>query len=374
MDNNIGDEIEFIGNTWVDTFSEIVVIFGFLIGLLHVFLLFCLQFHKFSMARLLLGHGLSIFLVSVCRLGMLLSVKFKNVWGHLLIYCCYTLKTGEIWAIGISNSCSAIMSLAYFCLIKKIWRNDLNKIYQIGKEAVVCYTFVSLFLFNIVSTVFCISYVGSFMVNSNYCLAVGTNYRNNELYSLWLALCICLPSLMAVGCFFAGAAYLALLNHRCKDGTLQLATSDGMGTALSYLNNIQAALQYSIISWLCTNTLYIFWVIYYPESNSSFTDGEYYLASAQFTTMQNVTDFTVNLHFFILPRIGYRGGIIELLKVCFSGTRSMFGRSASAENLPTTTSVATFTKVTISKGSFARDTTSRLELNESLLRTSNTYE
>jgi len=372
MDKIIGEKIEFISNTWVDTFSVIVVILGFLSGLLHVILLFCMQFHKFSMTRLLIGHGLSIFLVAVCRLGMLLSVKFQKMGGHWLIYWCYTFKTGEIWAIGMSNSCSAIMSLAYFCLIRKIWVNDLNKIYQIGKERVVCYTFVTLFLFNIVSTVLCISYVGAFMVNSNYCLAVGVNYRNNELYSLWLALCICLPSLVAIGCFLAGASYLTLLNHRCKDGPLQLATSDGMGTALSYLNNIQAALQYSIISWLCTNSLYIFWVIYYPESNDSFNDGEYYLASAQFTTMQNLTDFTVNLHFFILPRMGYRRGITELLEVCFSGTGNTYGGSASSENR--STSVTTFTQVSVSKGSLSRDTTPRLELSEPLLRTSSSCE
>jgi len=209
------------------------------------------------MTRVLLGHGLCIFLMALCRLCMLLLGKFHQAWNPAMIDWCFTLQTGQIWAIGMGNTFNAIMSLAYFRLIRKACVGDL-RLYQIGSDAAAKYIFLLLLLFCTVSTGVCMSYAGAFLVNRNYCLAVGASYENNELFSLWLALGVCVPSLFAFGCFIAGATYFALLKHKYKNRELTLATSGGMGTALAHLNNIQTALQYLIISWFCTNFLDVF--------------------------------------------------------------------------------------------------------------------
>jgi len=75
----------------------------------------------------------------------------------------------------------------------------------------------------------------------------------------------------------------------------------------------------------------ILWFSYYPQAANYLTDAEYYLASSQLATMQNLTDLIINLHFFILPRIGYSMGITEVFKTCCKGT-SHPGNPASSGN------------------------------------------
>jgi len=155
------------------------------------------------------------------------------------------------------------------------------------------------------------NFTGRFLINGSYCLAVGSDGRSHDQFSFWLAFCICCPALVAIGFFIVGATYLAIINYRSRERGSRASghSSFGLGTALAHLNNMEHALKYSIISWFVTNFLDIFWVVYYPHSNNSNLDGQYYLASAQFASLQNLTDCLVNLHFFILPRLGYRKGL-----------------------------------------------------------------
>merc|ERR1719513_432135 len=211
------------------------------------------------------------------------------------------------------------------------------------------------------------SYAGAFLVDNSNCLAAGSSQRRNMLSALWLELCVCLPSLVAVSFFLAGTTYLTLLNHRSKDSELRSGSSSQTEFVLAaHLKKIQVALKYLIVSWFCTNSLDIFWMIYYPLSKNSFTDGEYYLASAQLVTLQNLTDFIVNLNFFILPRMGYLEGIIELLtRCCRSTSGTLFAEIDSTSITPTSTTRST-TTFNLRK-SISANTTQGVELNESLL-------
>jgi hypothetical protein len=110
-------------------------------------------------------------------------------------------------------------------------------------------------------------------------------------------------------------------------------------------------------------------LIYYPQSNNSSRDTEYYLASARFTTVQNVTDFMVNLNYFILPRMGYSEGITEFLSSYCSSAGAMSGESAASENRSRSLSRVRFTRVPMASGSICKDNTQDVELNESLLET-----
>jgi len=136
----------------------------------------------------------------------------------------------------MGNTFNAIMSLVYFRLIKKARFADL-KLYQIGKDAAAWFIFVILFLFCTASTAVCLSYTGGFLVDGGYCLSAGAIYKKSKLFVLWLALCMCLPSLFTVGFFFAGTIYLKL--H---------TVSNDLGPVLVHLRHIQIALKYSIIS------------------------------------------------------------------------------------------------------------------------------
>jgi len=315
MTEDIDQIIDFMGATWVDSFSITVVIFGFIIGLLHIFLLFWAGFHKYPITRLLLGNGIFIFLVALCRLMMLIVAQTAKSWEHdRLVEWCFIWKTGEVWSIGVANTCNAIMSLAYFRLIKLAYSESLQ-MYAIGKDGAAFFLFVLLLLVCTITTAFCMNYAGRYIINGSYCLAVGSDNRSDDLFALHLALCICCPALVTIGFFTASAIILALLNRKDKTRRGKVS-SIGMGSSLQHLNNIEAALKYSIISWLCTNFLDIFWVIYYPHSSNSNLDGQYYLASAQYATLQNVSDFLVNLHYFILPRLGYPEGISVLCRHC----------------------------------------------------------
>lgn len=372
MEEVIGDKVEFIDATWVDTFSTVVVITGFSAGLLHILILFYMDFHKYSMTRVLLGQALCIFVVAVCRICMLLSAKFNYFWGDTLTNWCYVWKAAEIWALGMSNAGSAIMSLVYFRLVRKAWFFDL-RLYHIGRDRIAWCMFALLFLCGSVSTGICMSYAKGFLVNRSYCLAVGWNHEENGLHSLWLALCICLPSLVAIVCFSAGAIYFAMLIHRCRDRGLFISSSGGLGSALSHLNNIQTALQYLIISWLVTNSLEIFWVIYYPQSNTSRADKEYYISSVQLTTIQNLTDFLVNLNFFILPRMGYTKGINGFVFSCWKAC-TIFGGEAYVEKLPKSSTVMRSGKRLYSEVSLSSESNMRLDFNEPMANTSSSFE
>ena len=61
---------------------------------------------------------------------------------------------------------------------------------------------------------------------------------------------------------------------------------------------IQSALFAGIISYVLTNALDIFWVIYFPQSKKTDSNGRFYLFSAQLATLQNITDFYVTIRFF----------------------------------------------------------------------------
>jgi len=350
-------KIEFIHIGWVETFSAIVLIIGVSVGLLHLLIMFLTGFHKFPMTGVLLGHGVCIFLVALWRLCMLLSVWFHNVWGYALINWCYGLKTGETWALGMANTFNAIMSLAYFRLMRKAWLRDL-RLYQIGKDPAAWCIFVCLLIFCTAATATSISYAGAFLVDSSNCLAVGSSQRRDLLSALWLALCVCLPSLVAVSFFWAGTTYLVLLSRRYKHSELNIASSSPTISIVSHLKNIHLALKYLIVSWFCTNSLDIFWLIYYPLSNKSVTDGEFYLASGQLVTLQNLTDLIVNLNFFILPRMGYLKGISELLMRCCMSTSG--GENDSRSTSMTSSTKPITLRVSVSTG---------VELNEPLLQT-----
>jgi len=258
------------------------------------------------------------------------------------------------------------MSLIYFRLMRKAWFGDL-RVYQVGKDAVAWFIFVLLLIFCTAATVTSMSYAGAFLVNNSSCLAAGSSQKRDMLSALWHALCVCLPSVLAVSFFLAATIYLTLLNHRSKDSELRIASSNPTESILAHLKNIQVALKWLIVSWFCTNSLDIFLLIYYPLSNNSFTDAEYYLASAQLVTLQNLTDFIVNLNFFILPRMGYREGISELLTRCCRSTseRPLFAEIDST--LTTCTSTTRSTKTIILRKSISANTTQGVELNESLL-------
>jgi len=361
-----GGKIEFINSNWIDTFSFVVIILGVSIGLLHMLIMLCIGFHKFPVTRILFGHGLCLFVVALCRLCMLLSSQFHNVRGHAFINWCYAWKTGEIWALGMSNTFNAIISLAYLRLMKIAWCGSL-RVYSIGKDRVAWYVFVILFLSCTAGTGISISSEGAFLVNKSYCLGVGTTQKRDML--LGIALCICFPSLIAAGFFLAGASYLTLLNHRSKNIKLRHGSFSTMESILVRLENVKVALKYLMISWFCTNFLNIFWLMYYPQSKKSLTDAEYYLVSAQFVTLQNLTDFMVNLNFFILPRLGYHEGIIDwLTRYCVTKRISPRG-SASAENHLRFTTATRLTRTTISRESWRSETIPGVELNESLLQT-----
>jgi len=161
-----------------------------------------------------------------------------------------------------------------------------------------------------------------------------------------------------------------MLKTRIGERRLLVGASGGMGFALGHLNNVQFALQYSIISWFFTNFLDVFWLIYYPQSSKSSKDAEYYLASSQFTTIQNLTDFTVNLHFFILPRMGFLAGIKELVDWCFKGVCAMFGGSTSFEYLPSTATMIRSNKMLLATESLSEEISAGVELNEPQIPTS----
>jgi len=356
-------KIEFIHSSWEYTFAAVAVTIGFSIGLLHVLIMFFMGFHKLPMTGVLLGHGMCIFFVALWRMCMLLSAQFDGFWGYTLVNWCYWLKSGEIWALGMANTFNAILSLVYFRLMRKAWFRDLG-LYQIGKDLVAWYIFVLLLIFCTAATVTSMSYAGAFLVNNSNCLAAGSSQKRNMLSALWHALCVCLPSLLAVSFFLAATIYLALLNHRSKDSELRIGSSNPTESILAHLKNIQVALKWLIVSWFCTNSLDIFLLIYYPLSNNSFTDAEYYLASAQLVTLQNLTDFIINLNFFILPRMGYWEGISELLTRC---CRSISGRPVFAENDSTSTRRTGSAKTIILRKSISANTSQGVELNESLL-------
>jgi len=342
MTEYVGQVIQFVNYHWADIFSITVVIIGFSTGIVHIFLLFWAGFHRYSITRLMLGNAIFIFLVSLCRLMMLIVAqssqeRISSRWSrHTLVEWCYIWKMVEIWAIGLANTCNAIMSLAYFRLIRKAWKRDLRT-YWIGRDRTAMFFFILLFLICTVSTAFCMKYTGLFMINGSYCLAVGIDTADNNLFALSLALCICCPAVVAIGFFISGAVYLALLNHRNRESISQTISSCGLGSALDHLNNIQCALQYSIISWFVTNFFDIFWVIYWPISTQSEPDGQYYLISAQYATLQNVTDFLVNLHYFILPRLGYASGLSSLCGRN-SGDSLKSVQTSRTKNLPQSTS------------------------------------
>jgi len=325
-------------------------------------------FYKFPITRVLLGHGLCIFFVALCRLSMLVSSRFRVAWGHEAINWCYVLKAGEIWGLGMGNTFNAIISLAYFRFIKKAWLADL-KLYHISKDAAAWFIFVLLFLFCTASTAVCLSFTEGFLVDEGYCLAAGAIYKENKQYVLWLALCMCVPSVIAVFFFVVGTTYLTLFYRRFTTRESKSGLSSGLGFVLAHLKNIQIALKYLIISWFLTNSVDIFWLIYYPQSNNSSNDTEYYLASAQFTTIQNMTDFIVNLNFFILPRMGYSDGITEFLASCMTAS-AMVEESASSEHRLRT---RRRTQVPIARVSICTDTTLGVELNESLLGTPSNF-
>jgi len=111
-------------------------------------------------------------------------------------------------------------------------------------------------------------------------------------------------------------------------------------------------------------------MIYYPLSNNSFTDGEYYVASAQLVTLQNLADFIINLNFFILPRMGYWKGISELLKRC---CRCISGRQVLVENDSTSTSRTGSTETIILRKSISANTSQGVELNEPLLESKSEF-
>jgi len=359
-------KIEFIHSSWEYTFAAVAVTIGFSIGLLHVLIMFFMGFHKLPMTGVLLGHGMCIFFVALWRMCMLLSAQFDGFWGYTIVNWCYWLKTGEIWALGMANTFNAIMNLVYFRLMRKAWFRDLE-LYQIGKDTVAWYIFVLLLIVCTAATVTSMSYSGAFLVKNSNCLAAGSSQKRDMLCALWHALCVCLPSLLAVSFFLAATIYLTLLNHRSKKSELRNGSSNSTESILAHLNNIQVALKWLIVSWFCTNSFYMFLLIYNPLSNNSFTDAEYYLASAQLVTLQNLTDFIVNLNFFILPRMGYREGISELLTRC---CRSTSGRPLFAENDSTSTtcrSTTRSTKMIILRKSISASTTQGVELNESLL-------
>jgi len=313
MNEYVGQMIRFVNSDWADTFSVTVVIVGFTTGIVHIILLFWAGLHRYSITRLMLGNGIFIFLVALCRLVMLIVAqssheKITGRWGHqTLVKWCFIWKMGEIWAIGLANTCTTIMSVAYFRLIQNAWKRDLRT-YWIGRDRTAIFLSILLFIISTVSTAFCMKYTGLFIINGSYCLAVGIGNTDDNFFSLYLALCICCPAIVAIGFFIAGAVYLAMLNHRNRDSITNICSRE-LGSALEQLNNIQSALQYSIISWFVTNFFDIFWVIYWPLSSNSSLDSMYYLVSAQYATLQNVTDFLVNLHYFILPRLGYAKGL-----------------------------------------------------------------
>merc|ERR1719427_86563 len=180
----------------------------------------------------------------------------------------------------MGNTFNAIMSLAYLRFIKKAWLADL-KLYHIGKDVAAWFLFVLLFVFCIASTGICLSYTEGFLVDEGYCLAAGAIYKENKQFVLWLALCMCVPSLVAVTFLFAGTRYLTLFNRRCESIG---AVSSGLGFVVAHFKKIQIALFYLIFSWFLTNSFDIFWLIYYPLSSNTTNNREYYLASAQFTT------------------------------------------------------------------------------------------
>jgi len=365
----VEDKIKIIHSGSVDTFSAVVVTICFSIGLLHLLMMFFLGFHKFPMTAVMLGHGVCIFYVALWRLCMFVSAQFNDFWGYALISWCYGWKTGEIWALGMANTLNAIMSLAYFRLMRKAWFRDL-RLYHIGKDAVAWFIFVLLLIFCTAATVLSMSYAGAFLVDNSNCLAVGSGEKRDMLSALWLALCVCLPSLVAVSFFFAGTTYLTLLNNRSKDSVLRIGSSSPTESVLAHLKTIQIALKYKILSWFCTNFVDIFWLIYYPLSNNSFTDGEFYLASAQLVTLQNLTDFMVNLNFFILPRMGYRNGIRELLRRCCTSEGTISEGPVSAESESRSTSKTRYTKTIILRESVS---SLEVELNESLLQTKSDF-
>jgi len=188
----------------------------------------------------MLGNGIFIFLVALCRLIMLVVAQTSRrqppTDQQPLVDWCFTWKSIEIWAIGMANTCTAIMSLAYFRIIKGAWKKS-HRTYEIGKDRVALLFFVILFIICTVSTYFCMTYAERFILNSSYCLAVGTDNRSEYLFSTGLALCICCPAPIAIGYFIAGGTYLALLNHNNKR-ILKRNSSCGLGDALGYLNNI----------------------------------------------------------------------------------------------------------------------------------------
>jgi len=147
----------------------------------------------------------------------------------------------------MGNTFNAIMSLAYLRFIKKAWLADL-KLYHIGKDVAAWFLFVLLFVFCIASTGICLSYTEGFLVDEGYCLAAGAIYKENKQFVLWLALCMCVPSLVAVVFFVAGTTYLTLVHRRCTTGESVGDFSSGLGFVLAHLKNIQIALKYLIIS------------------------------------------------------------------------------------------------------------------------------
>jgi hypothetical protein len=331
-----------------------------------VSILFLFGFCKFPITRILVGHDLCIFLVALCRFCMLLSARFHDAE---VINCCYVLKAGEIWGLGMGNTSNVIVSLAYFRFIKKAWLLEL-KIYKIGKDSAAWVTFVLLFLFCTTSTAVCLSYAGGMHVDEGYCLAIGANQtENNKLFVIWYALCLCVPSLFAIAFFFAGMRYLRLYFNRCES---MGGFNSGWEFVLTHLKNIQIAQAFLNISWFLSNFFCIFWLIYYQQTNDSPNYKEYYLASAQFTTIQNFTDFIVNLNFFILPRMGY-SGVTEFLTTCCMCADAASEESATSENCSRANRRTTSTKISISRASILTDTTLGTELNEFLLETSSNF-
>jgi len=165
-----------------------------------------------------------------------------------------------------------------------------------------------------------------------------------------------------------------MLKNRLEDRRLLVGASGGMGSLLGHLNNVQFALQYSIISWLFTNSLDIFWVMYYPQSSIATTDGEYYLASSQLTTLQNLTDFVVNLNFFILPRMGFLDGFKELLGWCFYGVCATFGGLRYFENLPRTETMLRSDKMLLTTESLSAEISVGVELNEPWIQSTSSFD